>query len=382
MERPLRILHVVTHMGPSGGGVPIWLMHVMRRIDRSRYQFDFLVHTNETQSFDAEVTALGGRILRCPSPKQIWTYGSKFRDALMERGPYDVLHSHVLFTGHVMRHARKCGVPVRIAHSHSDRAGFRADGHSLHGAYLRWTNRWVNRDATHGLACSRTAAHALFGETRDTDARYQLLYYGIDLSLFGLRLDSNQVREELGLRSGELVVGHVGRFQPQKNHELLFRIFRLLKERLPTARLLLIGDGPLRDKLRLLAVALGIERSIVWAGVRPDVARLMRGAMDVLLLPSRYEGLPLVGIEAQAAGLPLVVSEAIDPDMDVIPQIKRVAVNADLSTWVEAVISAFEMTRPDPKASLEAVAARFDIALSIDNIAHFYDAAIAEVAGR
>ncbi len=380
--RPIRILQVVTHMGPVGGGVPVWLMEVYRRIDRTRYEFDFLVHTDEPQAFDQEISELGGRILRCPSPSRIWKYPATFRQAIQNGGPYDIVHSHVLFAGHVLRNARRCGVPIRIAHSHSDKEGFRADGHFLHGAYLTWTNRWVQTDATHGLACSQRAAIALFGERWAEDPRWRILYYGIDLTPYRNVTDAKSIRDQLGIPQTAIVLGHVGRFQPQKNHHYLLRIFALLHKRNPDYRLLLVGDGPLRSELKRASESFGIEKAMIWAGVRADIPHLMQCAMDVFVLPSFYEGLPLVGIEAQAAGLPLIITDTIASEMDVTPQIHRLSASEDPCKWADAIESALAKPRIAPNLAIGSVAGRFDIDESARLVGKYYESARLGSIGR
>jgi len=363
-------------MGPVGGGVPIWLMQMMRRIEHRKYRFDFLVHTEEPQAFDSEVEALGGRIFRCPSPKKLWSYSRSFQRVVREGGPFDVVHSHVLFAGHVLRQARKSGIRVRIAHSHSDTRGFLADGHWLQGMYLTLTNRWVHRDATHGLACSSRAAAALFGKHWLTDPRWKVLFYGLDTSPFRSTVDGRDLRAGLGIPLGVPVIGHVGRFQAQKNHQYLFRVFAELARLIPDCRLLLIGDGPLREELRELAQSLSISDRIVWAGMRADVPQLMSGVMDCLVLPSCYEGLPLVGIEAQAAGLPLVVSDTVASELDVTPDVIRLPLHVAPRLWADAIALALAKPRPDRREGINAVTATFGVDSCLKSLTEFYRCAV------
>ncbi|MCS6851722.1 MAG: glycosyltransferase [Gemmataceae bacterium] len=335
--RPIRIVHVVTELGPAGGGVASWLRQVLRSIDRGRFHFDFLVHGASPAPEEDEVRALGSRVWRCPRPLYLWKYPWALVRTLRRAGPYDIIHSHVLFSGLVLRLARLAGVPIRIAHSHSDVGGFRVDGDPIRGPVIGWMNRWLARDATLRLACSRRAAAALFGRLPGPTPR--LVYYGIDLTPFAASVDRVAIRAELGLPADAFVVGHVGRFQPQKNHEFLIEIAAALREREPRARLLLVGDGPLRPAMERRVRDRGLGAAVVFAGARSDVPRLMLGAMDVFVLPSHYEGLPLVGIEAQAAGLPCVLSDVITEELDVVPGlIGRMALGRPAADWAQAIL--------------------------------------------
>jgi glycosyltransferase involved in cell wall biosynthesis len=325
-------------MGPAGGGAEAWLMQVMRHMDRERFHNDFVVHTPEPQAYHDELRALGCNVFPCVRPLYLWKYPRCLRAVLRQNGPYDIAHVHVLFSGLALRQARQVGIPVRIAHSHSDRRGFAVDNDILRGSVVRWTNRWIHRDASLGLACSRRAAAALFGPRWETDPRWQLLYIGIDLSRFQRAIPREVVRAGLGLPNDAWVVGHVGRFQEQKNHALLIDIFAELVARDDRFRLVLIGDGPLRPAIERKVARAGLAGHVHFAGVRSDVPQVMQGALDVILLPSHYEGLPLVGIECQAAGLPAVVSDVIATDMDVVPGlIHRVSLSEPPSRWADVV---------------------------------------------
>jgi glycosyltransferase involved in cell wall biosynthesis len=358
-------------MAPTGGGVEVWLMHMLRHIDREQFRMDFLVHTPQPKAFDDEIRALGSRVIPCVRPLHLYRYPFAFRRAVAANGPYDVLHCHVLFSGLVMRLARSRGVPVRVAHSHSDAGGFGVDGEFFRGRFITWTNRWARHDATHGLACSRRAAAALFGPDHAADPRFRLFYYGVDLTPFEAAVDSARLRAELGIPPGVLVIGHVGRFQEQKNHTFLIDVAAAVARRQET-RLLLVGDGPLRPAVERMVADLGLGDRVVFAGVRRDVARLMRGVMDVFVLPSHYEGLPLVGIEAQAAGLPLVLSDTITDEVDVIPElIQRRSLKEQPEAWAGAVLAA-QPRRADALARMRQ--SPFDLGRAVRNLEEFYRA--------
>ena len=304
MSVPKRILHVVG--GMNRGGIETWLMHVLRNIDRSRFQNDFLVHTEQRCAYDDELLSLGSRLLPCPFAHQPLAYASHFRSLVAENGPYDVVHSHVhYFNGFVLRLAKAAGVPQRIAHSHNDPGFAEAHRGILRRGYTFLGSRWIQHYATRGAAASRRAAASLFGENWQRNSRWRTLSYAIDLTPFERRIDRAEVCGELGVPPDAFLIGHAGRFVPQKNHPLVLQIARsLITGNRPDTHLVLLGDGPLRPEIERQATELGIGHAVHFLGVRADVPRIMLGAMDLFLFPSHFEGLGLVAVEAQAAGLP------------------------------------------------------------------------------
>jgi glycosyltransferase involved in cell wall biosynthesis len=373
-KRPLRILHVVG--GMSRGGVETWLRHVLRNIDRDRFQMDFLVHTDKACAYDDEIRALGSRILPCLSPSRPLKYAREFRRILAEYGPYDVIHSHVHhYSGYVLRLAHSAGVPLRIAHSHNDTSALEAGAGLRRRVYLSVTGRWIARYAMAGLSASRLAAVALFGSNWESDPRWQSLYCGVDFSHFRQPADQTNLRAELGLPPDAFVVGHVGRFSEQKNHKFLIEIAAEIARREPNMRLLLIGDGTLRPEIEDIVNRSGLTEKVVFAGLRADVHRLMLEAMDVFLFPSLHEGLPLVGMEVQAAGVPSVMSDTITSEVEVVSELVQwLSLSQPASVWAEAVLSAREMRRKitQPEALAKMEQSPFNVQVSIRELERVY----------
>ncbi|MEI2580247.1 glycosyltransferase family 1 protein [Scytonema sp. PRP1] len=329
----LRILHVVG--GMNRGGIETWLMHILRNIDRDRFHMDFLIHTTEACAYDEEILSLGSRIIPCLKRSQPWLYALNFQRILSEYGPYDIVHSHVhYFNGYVLRLAQQAGVSVRIAHSHIDSSALEANRGRHRHLYLTLMKSLIARHATIGLGCSKVANADLFGVNWKTDERWQLLYYGINLTPFQESIDAVEVRSEFKLPVDAFVIGHVGRFDEQKNHQFLLKIFAEVARLAPQAYLLLVGEGILQPKIKQQALEMGIADRVIFAGSRSDVPRLMQGAMDVFLFPSLCEGLPLVLLEAQAAGLACLISNAITQEVEVVkPLVKRVSLSQPVSNW-------------------------------------------------
>lgn len=336
--RPIRILQVVGAMNRAGAET--WLMHIFRNIDRNLFHMDFLVHGEESSAYDEEIRSLGGRIIPCMNPSRPWLYGRNFKNILKNYGPYDVVHSHVHhFSGYVLWLAKQAGVPIRIAHSHLDSSSLESESGLYRRFYLGITKALIARNATVGLACSQDAAKDLFGRNWTKDPRWRTLYCGIDFNAFENCVDSGEVREQLGIPADAFVIGHVGRFEAQKNHQFILEILAEIVKLEANVCLLLIGKGPLLLDIKNKVAQMGLNDKVIFAGVRADVPRLMLGVMDVLLFPSLYEGLPVVGLEAQAAGLPLVMSDVVSTEMDKVKWlINRLSLSQPAFVWAQIVL--------------------------------------------
>jgi glycosyltransferase involved in cell wall biosynthesis len=316
-------------------------MHLLRHGNPERIRMDFSVHRPEPGDYDVEIRARGARIHVCPTPSVPWpwAYGRKFLRILQEDGPYDVVHSHVQhFSGYVLRLAHKAGVRVRIAHSHLDTSALDAQAPFARKGYLAIMKWWIARHATARIAASRQAGEALFGAGARAHGRWQVLYCGVDLGPFRAPVDRAAVRAEWGIPPAAFVLGHVGRFVEQKHHRYLIDIMAEWARRQPTAHLLLVGDGGLRPAVERQVAQRGLNGRVTFTGSRPDVARLMLGAMDAFALPSLYEGLPLVGVEAQAAGLACFFADTIAPEADLVPAlVRRLPITRPPAAWAEAI---------------------------------------------
>jgi glycosyltransferase involved in cell wall biosynthesis len=322
------------------GGVETWLMHVLRHIERDRFQMDFVVHTTESCAYDEEIHALGSKIIPCLHPSQPLLYARNLHRILRAYGPYDIVHSHVHhYSGYVLRLARRAGVPTAIAHSHNDISSLQAQAGWFRRLYLALTASWVARYATLGLACSGKAAASLFGANWQTHTHRLVLPYGIDLTRFQDAVAKDTVRAELHIPADAFVIGHVGRFDEQKNHSFLLEIAAELVKKEPKTRLLLVGDGSLHSEIAAKVQQLGLSENVIFAGIRSDVPRLMLGAMDVFLFPSLYEGLGLVLVEAQAAGLPCIFSDVVPQEADIVkPLVKRISLSQSALKWAKEIL--------------------------------------------
>lgn len=375
-RRPLRILQAVAAM--DRGGIETWLLHVMRHARRCGLHMDFLVSANRRCVYDEEIEALGGRLIRCVSPRR-WDFARDLKRIVERYGPYDALDSHYQFkSGVVLRAARQAGIPVRIAHSHLDTRLLKECSGFWYRLYARAMQSWIRKYATHGVAVSDVAGMALFGRHWQVDPRWQKIYPGIDLSPFEQHVDRAAVRAEFSLPLNAEVIGHVGRFSPQKNHLFLCAIARELLALRPQARFLLVGDGPERPAIEAEVARAGIAHRVIIAVGYPDVPRLLLGAMDAFVLPSLSEGLPLVLLEAQAAGLPCLVARHVSAETDVVPGlVTRLSLADSPRAWAEALAGTLTARRDCPRESAQACLAQspFNIEKSAQALADFYRAA-------
>jgi glycosyltransferase involved in cell wall biosynthesis len=347
------------------GGAETLVMNMYRQMDRSQVQFDIAVQSDQPGHFDAEVVALGGRILPHPPPDVVGfrPYGQALARTLREHGPFTGVHSHVhYFSGYVLAVARRAGVPLRLAHSHTTQDG---KGNSWpRRAYRYYMRRLLQQHATHMLGCSRSACETLFGPACWQDSRVEVLANAIDLASYGETRpgERNALRQKLSLPVDSFLIGHVGRFSPVKNHRFLIEVFAALLPKLPQARLVLIGDGPLQSEIEKWLQTRGLSAKAHLLGTRSDVPQILN-ALDLILFPSLYEGLGIVLIEAQAAGVPCVVAATVPKDVDIhIGLVQFVSLQATLDVWVQALLSALKMRRPPWRERQRALeAAGYDI---------------------
>ncbi len=366
----IRVLHALGTLNP--GGVETWLMNVLRHVDRTRVQMDFCTFGTGKGVFAAEAESLGSTVHSCAIEKGAHSLGQRFREIVRE-GKYGVVHSHVHhFSGVLLRWAEAEGVPRRIAHSHSAQDGKRTT--FPRRLYRGVMVALIRRHATHCLAASRQAAAGLFGPQWESDNKIRVLHYGVDLRPFEQPVDPNEVRGEFGLPLGVPVVGHVGRFVEPKNHTFLIEIAREVIGRRPDCHFLLVGDGPLRPTVEAQTKALGLCKNIHFTGTRHDVPRLLRGAMDAFVMPSLWEGLPVGLIEAQAAGLPCVVSDRVTTEVALLAErVAFASITTGPELWSDILLGLLMKTAVQREGCLERVSkSDFAIESSVRRLEEVY----------
>ena len=333
MDEPIRVLHIFGALNP--GGVETLVMNIYRCIDREKVQFDFALTEGKKSFFDDEVLSLGGRIFYFDKSKSMQQNLSEIFET---KGPFKVMHSHVYFySGLVLRNAKKHNIPVRIAHAHNTSFG---QVYTLKRRAYEWLMRkLILQNATDLLGCSVDACEFVFGEGCMEDSRCSVMCNGFDVEAFKYNEESREkIRKQYGIE-GKLVVGHVGRFEDQKNHKQLVEQFAAIYKKRPDAVLLMVGRGSLMDGIKEKCKELGIYDACVFAGAQKDTPSYY-SAMDVFLFPSLYEGLGSVLMEAQASGLHVITSKDVVPDeIDVTGNATFVSLDAAAENWADTVLA-------------------------------------------
>lgn len=331
-KNPIRVAQVV---GPAVlGGVDTMVMNYYRHIDRSKVQFDFIMDGYNETLIDDEIKALGGRVYKVEPYAQNMLKSMRQYYRIFKDNHYLIVHSHMnTLSVFPLFEAWRAGVPVRIAHSHST-AG---KGEGKRTAMKYMLRPFAKVFPTHYCACSEYAGRWLFGDRTFHCGKVHLVKNAIDLDRFRFKPEvREQVRTQLGIND-KFVVGHVGRFMYQKNHEFLVDVFSEIHKKNPDSVLLLVGNGPLQERIQRKVNNLGLSEAVKFLGLRKDVPELMQ-AMDTLLLPSHYEGLGMVAVEAQASGLWTVCSEAIPEDARISKHMVYCHLDQSAEAWAKIVL--------------------------------------------
>lgn len=355
----LRVLHIVTDM--RYGGLETMIMNYYREIDRKKVQFDFLEHRQGRTDYDCEIEKLGGKIYRFPplNPFGI-AYKHKLSCFFKEHSEYQIIHVHQdCLSSVILKVAKKYGVKVRIAHSHSNN-----QDKNLKYLIKMYYKRQIPKYATHLFSCSEEAGYWMFG-----NAEFSVLHNAIDAEKYAYSVGKRErMRTDLEIKDTTLVIGHVGRFSYPKNHMYLLEIFKKISEQ-TDAVLLLVGDGKLRLDIEDKINQLQIKNKVILTGVRNDVAELMQ-SMDVFVLPSKYEGLGIVVIEAQAAGLPCIVSDKVSEECKKTKLVYQLSLSEEPEVWAKKII---ELAKIERKSYCEEIRNRgYDLKDNARELMNFY----------
>ena len=363
MQYPIRVLNLFTIM--DRGGAETMVMNYYRHIDRTKVQFDFLVHREQPGIYEDEIRSLCGRIYRvCPVyPQNFARYKRDIRAFFQEHPEYKIVHSHMSELGYfALKEAAEQGVPIRICHAHSAPHGF--DMKMIVRTYFK---KRMMPYLTHLFMCGIESGRWLYG--KQNERRFIMLNNAIDAAAYTYAPAKRaKIRQQLGL-ADELVVGHIGRMVHAKNHMALLDIFSAFHQRTPNSKLLLVGDGPMRNEIEHRVHELKLDQHVIFAGIRSDVNRLMQ-AMDVFVFPSLYEGLPVTMVEAQASGLPCIVSDTIPPEAYLTDLIFPKKLSASPEEWADAILEKRNTPRTDRSA--EIAAHGFDITTEAVKLQEFY----------
>ena len=352
---PIKVLILTGTM--DVGGIENQLMHLRRNADKTRFQFDFTT-TMEHPFYQDEIESLGGKCIRIPATEgRHFLRQCKALYRIMRDGEYDIVHSHELFhSGMVLLTAKLAGVKHRFVHAHNwsddDGSGKQSVVRKLYNAVMR---RWILRYGTEFCACSTLAGQFLYGEKKTHEPNYHLIFNSVDTGKFIDNYNKAESGEFCG--DGWVNVVQIGRFSPIKNQLFTARIAQELKSRGKKIRILCAGNNGnvYEQQVRAAIQAYGIEQHMLLLGVRKDIDVLARKSA-AFLLPSLYEGMPLVMIEAQAAGLPCVTSDTYSHEVDFgIGYVQWMQLDQSVSAWADAIEKAVSMGRADKKAVTDAI---------------------------
>lgn len=359
IEEPIRVLHIVTHM--ERGGLETMIMNYYRNIDRSKVQFDFLTHRDTNASYNDEILSLGGRIYSLPPLNPFSRkYIKALDDFFKNHKEYNIVHSHLNAMSTIpLKYAKKNGVKFTIAHSHNTN-----QDKNLKYLIKSFSKKNITKYADQLFACGEEAGIWIFN-TND----FIVLNNAIDAGLYSYNKEKSiAIKQKLNI-DGKFVIGHVGRFNLQKNHEFIIDIFNEVQKREENSVLLLVGDGKLKHEIEEKVSNLRLKDKVYFLGIRADVNDLMQ-AMDVFLFPSLYEGLPVTMVEAQSSGLKCFISNTVPKDCILTDNVEVIDLDKDCDIWAKEIVKYKNYARENTKKQIEK--ANFDIKENSKWLQNFY----------
>lgn len=346
MKEPIRILQITG--GMNMGGIENFIMNIYRNIDRGKVQFDFLVHQEEKQVFEDEILALGGKVFRVSNLSKVGHFGyikelKKFFNKYKE---YNIVHSHYnTISGIILREAKRCEITNRIAHSHTSYPKYRL----IEKIYKEYSKSLIKNSVTKKFACSKKAGEWLFGKNAD----FKVINNGINPQEYIFNNKKRtEIRNQLNIKEDEIVIGHIGRFSNEKNHRFLIDIFNELLKLNLKYRLVLVGDGDTKQEIEKKVKNLKLEEKVKFLGIRKDVSNILQ-ALDIFILPSIFEGLPVTLVEAQGAGLKCFISDSVTHEIDLDCGLTEfISLDKTAKEWAEIIDKNREYERKDTTEAL------------------------------
>lgn len=329
----VRVLQVLGCL--NRGGAETMVMNLYHNIDTSKVQFDFVIHTDERCAYDNEVEKMGGKIYHAPKYYMVnhLQYVLWWKNFLKQHREYKIVHAHIRSSAAIFLYIAKKMKCITIAHSHST-----SNGKGIHAVVKDILQMPIRHVADYLFSCSDIAGKWLYGEKAVQCSNYRIIPNGIDCEQFAYsEIERQRVRDEQGIGNDCFVVGHIGRFHEAKNHKYLIQIFVEILRRKPNAKLLLVGDGELREEIVQRCKLSGIKEQTIFAGLQSHPERFYQ-AMDVFLFPSLWEGLPMSVVEAQASGLPCIISDTITKNVQLTDLVKYESLDKPPAVWAEKIL--------------------------------------------
>lgn len=360
----IRIVHVIGSM--NCGGAENLIMNVYRNIDRTKIQFDFVLHTTDVCFFEDEIIKLGGKFFRTEKYviKNHFSYKNWWKNFLQEHAEYQIIHGHINSSAAIYLKEAKRQKRYTLMHSHTSNSG--SGIKKIVKDILQYPIRFYTDQC---IGCSYEAAKWLYGK-EIASKKTLIVKNGIDAAHFRFDpLAKERTRDELNTQ-GKIIYLHVGRFVTEKNHLFLIDVFEIIKSKQPNAQLWLLGEGPEKEKIVQKVQACGLTKDVRFFGVQRDVAPYLHAA-NVFLFPSIQEGLPLTVVEAQAAGLPVLTSQAVPKEADVGANLLHwMALSEPQEKWADMAIA---LSRCNPADAYEQVlASGYDINSTVELLSEIY----------
>ena len=330
-----RILHITSSLRKSSGVMSV-IMNYYKNIDKEKIQFDFLFFRDLEDTYQDEIEKMGGEVYLSPDPKNILKFIRFINQFFYNKSnEYIAVHLHEAYLNSlILPVAKKYDIKHRIIHNHATKYSDKKIN-SIRNKILCIP---IKKTANHFMACSEAAGIFLFGKNEIEKNNIYILNNAIEINKFKFcKSIREKIRREL-LLEDKLVVGHVGRFNEPKNHVYLIEVFSEVYKKNKNALLILIGEGPLSRKVRSLVKELNLTSKVLFLGLRTDVNELMQ-AMDIFVLPSLYEGLPVVAVEAQASGLPCIISNSITDEIKITDLVTFKSLNQSPSEWADDILN-------------------------------------------
>ena len=357
----IRILHVLG--GLNLGGAESRIMDLYRKIDRTKFQFDFVIHNSEKQIYEDEVELLGGIIYRFNRFKlfNIFSYSDQWKKFFKSNSIYRIIHGHIATSGFIyLYHAKKNNVYVRIAHARSSKKD------NLIKLYISKFSRFF---ANYYFAVSLSAAQSEFGKRRLGDVIF--LPNGIDYQKFIFSMTNRSlIRKKLSIKDNDYILGHVGRFHKAKNHSFIINLGQELLKHNLNFKILLIGEGPLKNKIIIELKKKNLMDRFIIVDALLGIDKYY-SAMDIFILPSKYEGLPGVLLEAQVNGLKCLISNNITNEVVISDKTKSLSINSNaIHSWVSEILMSSAQNNIDDRENK--VNMKFEISTAVRELEFFY----------
>lgn len=368
MSEPIRILNLFTIM--NRGGAETMVMNYYRKIDKTKVQFDFMVHRQERGAYDDEIEAMGGRIFRmCPIyPQNIFRYKRLLREFFDTHPEHRILHSHMSELGYfAFKEAVRHHVPVRICHAHNVPVfKYETLKEKIKRIPREILIRLMRTYSTDYFACSKEAGLWLFGKSNKN--KIVLLRNAIDLSLYRYVPSLSLSIKRQYNWEGKFIIGHVGRFSPQKNHTFLIDIFEAIQKEIPHSVLVLVGDGELRLTIEQKVKKFNLNDKVFFLGTQNELYKIYQ-CFDIFLFPSLYEGFGNVLVEAQACGVQCFTSEKVVPEYACVSSLLHyISLSKSASEWKDEILN----YRNSKKTEGSYINSDFDITTNAEWLTQYY----------